>query len=78
MPLELGPGAAFPGLEPRATCRGLPAQAAELVDLKAAFPWVAEAPHHCLQQTLRDLDQAFRHFFAGRTAYPVFRKRFRE
>jgi hypothetical protein len=57
---------------------GCQAQAGELGDLKAAFPWVAEAPHHCLQQTLRDLEQAFQHFFAGRTAYRVFRKKFQK
>ena len=55
---------------------GYNAQASELADLKAAYPWVAEAPHHCLQQTLKDLDQAFQNFFAGRASYPTFRKKF--
>lgn len=55
---------------------GYNAQASELTDLKAAYPWVAEAPHHCLQQTLKDLDRAFQNFFAGRASYPTFRKKF--
>jgi putative transposase len=55
---------------------GYNAQASELAGLKAAYPWVAEAPHHCLQQTLKDLDRAFQNFFAGRASYPTFRKKF--
>jgi putative transposase len=35
-------------------------QAAELADAKAEHPWLAEAPAHCLQQTLMDLDKACR------------------
>ena len=50
-------------------------QAAELTDLKAEAPWIKEAPHHCLQQTLRDLDRAYRNFFSGRAGYPRARKR---
>ena len=57
---------------------GYNAQAGELADLKALAPWIAEAPHHCLQQTLRDLDTAFQNFFAGRAAYPTFRKKFQK
>ena len=55
---------------------GYNAQAGELADLKGYAPWIAEAPHHCLQQTLRDLDRAFQNFFAGRASYPTFRKKF--
>ena len=55
---------------------GFAAQCAELPGLKAAAPWVGEAPSHCLQQTLRDLDQAFQNFFSGRAAYPVFHKKY--
>ena len=55
---------------------GYNAQAGELSDLKAFAPWIAEAPSHCLQQTLRDLDTAFQNFFAKRAAYPNFRKKF--
>jgi putative transposase len=35
-------------------------QAHELVEAKAACPWLADAPSHCLQQALRDLDEACR------------------
>ncbi|WP_431681164.1 RNA-guided endonuclease InsQ/TnpB family protein [Kitasatospora sp. KL5] len=35
-------------------------QAAELAEAKREFPWLAEAPSHVLQQTLRDLDKACR------------------
>jgi putative transposase len=35
-------------------------QAAELADAKVEHPWLAEAPGHCLQQTLLDLDKACR------------------
>jgi putative transposase len=55
---------------------GYNAQSGELADLKGYAPWIADAPHHCLQQTLRDLDRAFQNFFAGRAAYPTFRKKF--
>ena len=51
-------------------------QARELPDLKKAHPWLAEAPSHCLQQTLRDLETAFGNFFQGWAAYPAFRKKF--
>lgn len=37
-----------------------PEQAHELASAKAEHPWLAEAPGHCLQQTLMDLDQACR------------------
>ncbi|WP_353204496.1 transposase [Sphingomonas sp.] len=46
-----------------------------LPELKAAFPWIAEAPSHCLQQAIRNLDVAFKNFFAGRAGYPTFQKR---
>jgi IS605 OrfB family transposase len=35
-------------------------QCRELAAAKATQPWLAEAPSHCLQQTLRDLDRACR------------------
>lgn len=35
-------------------------QARELAEAKKDFPWLAEAPGHCLQQTLMDLDKACR------------------
>jgi putative transposase len=36
------------------------AQAGELVEAKREHPWLTEAPSHCLQQALRDLDSACR------------------
>ena len=33
-------------------------QARQLADAKKDFPWLAEVPGHCLQQTLMDLDKA--------------------
>lgn len=50
-------------------------QAAELKALKAEFPFFAEAPHHCLQATLRNLDGAFSRFFQGKAGYPRFKKK---
>jgi putative transposase len=35
-----------------------PEQAHELADAKDEHSWLAEAPGHCLQQTLMDLDKA--------------------
>jgi hypothetical protein len=35
-------------------------QAHELVEAKVEHHWLTEAPSHCLQQTLRDLDEACR------------------
>jgi len=45
-------------------------QAAQLAELKEAYPFFVEVPHHCLQQTLRDLDTAFQRFFKGEAGYP--------
>ena len=38
-------------------------------------PWLAEAPVHPLQQTLKDLERAYANFFAQRTAFPRFKKK---
>src|SRR5262252_5739693 len=35
-------------------------QCRELAEAKGTEPWLSEAPSHCLQQTLRDLDKACR------------------
>ena len=43
-----------------------------LPGLKQEYPWLAEAPHHALQATLRDFDRAFAAFFAGRAGFPQF------
>lgn len=47
----------------------------QLPALKGQFPWLKDAPSHCLQQTLRDLDGAFQNFFSGRAGYPQFRRK---
>lgn len=62
-------------------CRPTPgrfAQDAELKELKRVpgLEWLAEAPHHCLQQTLGDLDRAFANFFKGFADHPSFHKKF--
>ena len=41
--------------------------------LKKEHPWLAQAPHHTLQSTLRDLDGAFQAFFKGRCGFPRYR-----
>lgn len=50
-------------------------QSAELPALKEAFPWFGEAPHHALQQTLRNLDVSFDRFFKGTAGYPKFKRK---
>lgn len=50
-------------------------QAGELSALKAEFEWLSEAPYHCLQQALVDLDNAYQNFWAGRAKAPKPRKR---
>ena len=47
----------------------------QLPALKAQFPFLREVPSHCLQQVLRDLDQAFVRFFAGLCRHPKFRRK---
>ena len=37
--------------------------------------WLSEAPYHILQQSLKDLDRAFKNFFAKRAEYPTFKKK---
>lgn len=38
-------------------------------------PWLAEAPVHPLQQTLKDLERAYTNFFAKRADFPRFKKK---
>ncbi|KAA1053222.1 hypothetical protein FH063_003141 [Azospirillum argentinense] len=38
---------------------------------------MAEAPSHCLQQALRDLDKAFARFFSGQAGFPRFKSKHR-
>jgi putative transposase len=51
------------------------AQAKELTALRADFDWIAAVPIDPQQQALRQLDQAFANFFAGRAAYPTPRRK---
>jgi putative transposase len=41
----------------------------------AQTPWLAEAPVHPLQQTLKDLERAYANFFAQRAAFPASRRK---
>ena len=38
-------------------------------------PWLADAPVHPLQQALKDLERAFKNFFAKRADFPRFKKK---
>ena len=38
-------------------------------------PWLADAPIHPLQQSLKDLDRAYANFFAKRADFPRFKKK---
>ena len=38
-------------------------------------PWLADAPMHPLQQALKDLERAFKNFFAKRADFPRFKKK---
>ncbi|ANB02140.1 RNA-guided endonuclease TnpB family protein [Ectothiorhodospira sp. BSL-9] len=38
-------------------------------------PWLADAPTHPLQQTLKDLESAYANFFAKRADFPRFKKK---
>ena len=46
-----------------------------LTDLKQDpdYPWLKQADSAALQNVLRDLDEAFQNFFAGRAKYPKFK-----
>ena len=41
----------------------------------AETAWLAEAPVHALQQSLRDLERAYANFFAKRASFPRFKKK---
>jgi putative transposase len=44
--------------------------------LKIDYPWLKDADSQALQQAIKDLDRAYQNFFAGRAAYPTFRRKF--
>jgi putative transposase len=48
-----------------------------LTALKAApdHEWLREVNAHALQQTLKDLETAFKRFFTGKAKYPVFKRK---
>lgn len=50
-------------------------QAAQLTEARAENPWLAAGSQTVQQQALRDLDQAWRHFFAGTHDRPTWRQR---
>ncbi|VWC61639.1 RNA-guided endonuclease InsQ/TnpB family protein [Burkholderia lata] len=41
----------------------------------AETPWLKDAPVHPLQHALKDMERAYKNFFAKRAAFPKFRKR---
>lgn len=51
-------------------------QIKELPGLKRHLPFLKDVPNHCLQQTVVDLDRAFKNFFKGRAAHPKRRRKF--
>lgn len=53
-------------------------QAEELPVLKKEFPWMKEPPSQTLQQTLKNLDTAFRRFFKGQSKFPKTKKKHQE
>ena len=53
---------------------GFVAQAAQLTAAPAAEPWLAAGSQTVQQQALRDLDRAWRNFFAGTHGRPTWRK----
>ena len=42
---------------------------------KAELSWLADAPSQTLQQTLKDLERAYKNFFAKRADFPRFKKK---
>ena len=38
-------------------------------------PWLKEAPCHCLQHALKDLEKSYKNFFAKRTNFPRFKRK---
>ena len=46
-----------------------------LVSLKKEFPWLNDVSSVLLQQCLRDQQEAFKNFWAGRAKYPNFKKK---
>jgi len=66
------------GGKPAAGALGYVALAARLTQLRRDTAWLADAPIHPLQQTLRDQDAAFKRFFEGSAEYPRFKPKGRD
>lgn len=47
----------------------------EWVLLKNELPWIRETSKCCGQESLRDLETAFKSFFSKKSGYPKFKKR---
>jgi len=41
----------------------------------AETPWLKEAPCHCLQHSLKDLERGYKNFFAKRAKFPRFKRK---
>lgn len=54
---------------------GFAEQCRQLTEARAADPWLKAGPQGVQQQALRDLDQAWRNFFAGTHDRPTWRKK---
>lgn len=50
-------------------------QCRELTTLRAEYDWIASVPSQSTVYALRDLDQAYRNFYAGRAGYPKLRRK---
>lgn len=46
-------------------------QSRELTELRRQYDWMAAVPRECMERALRDLEGAYRAFFAGRKGYPT-------
>jgi transposase len=59
----------------RRSAPGFAEQCRQLTEAREAEPWLAAGSVNVQQQALRDLDQAWRNFFAGTHRRPTWRKR---
>jgi putative transposase len=50
-------------------------QAREITDLREEFVLMRAAPVHALQSAIKNLDEAFKNFLAGRAEYPRFKRK---
>ena len=50
-------------------------QLLEVTQLRREYDWIKAVPAQALQQAIRDLDAAYANFFAGRAAFPEFKKK---